>query len=44
MVYCFCHCMPLHVCPGDVFILDSSSAIFFKRNCSSGFLLVVPLL
>ena len=29
MVYYFCHCMPLHVCPGDIFILDSRLAFFF---------------
>ena len=26
VVYCFCHCMTLHVCPGEIFILDSRLA------------------
>ena len=29
----FCHCMSLHVCPGEFFSLDSHSAIFWERNC-----------
>ena len=37
----FCHCMSLHVCPDEFFILDSHAANFWKRNCPFGFLLVV---
>ena len=40
--------MSLHVCPGEIFILDSRLAIFFAgrgggwlRNCPFGLLLVV---
>ena len=48
MVYYFRHCMSLHVCPGDIFILDSRLANFWERNCPFGFLfsvlIVVPLL
>ena len=40
-VYCFCHCMSLHVYPGEIFILDSHLANFWERNCPFGFLLVV---
>ena len=29
MVYYICHCMSLHVCLGESFILDSRLAIFF---------------
>ena len=29
MVYYFCHCMCLHKCPGENFILDSRLVIFF---------------
>ena len=29
MIYYFCHCMSLHVCPGEIFILDRRLAIFF---------------
>ena len=41
VVYYFCHCKSLHVCPGEIFILDNRLAIFFKRNCPFGFLFVV---
>ena len=42
MVYYFCHCMCLHACLGEIFILDSSLANFFcERNCPFGFLLEV---
>ena len=37
----FCHCMSLHVCPGEMFTLDSRLAFFWERNCPSGSLLVV---
>ena len=30
MVYYFCYCMSLHVCPGVNFILDSRSAVFWE--------------
>ena len=49
MVYHFCHCMSLHVCPGEFFILDSRLAnvlvkklSFWLSACSV--LIVVPLL
>ena len=50
MVYYFCHCVSLHVCPGEIFILYSRLAIFFGGKklsfwltaCSA--LIVVPLL
>ena len=41
MVYYFCHCMSLHVCPGEIFILDSRFVNFWERNCPFGILLVV---
>ena len=41
MVYYFCHCMSLLVCPGEIFILDSRLANFWERKCPFGFLLVV---
>ena len=42
----FCHCMSLHVCPGDcvflyIYILGSLSANKLKTNCPFGILLVV---
>ena len=40
MVYYFCHCMSLHVCPGESLVLDSRLANFWERNCPSGFLLI----
>ena len=41
MVYYFRHCMSLHVCPGDFFIiLDSRLASCLDRNYPFGFLLV----
>ena len=44
-----CHCMSLHVCPGEKFISDSNLAICLRgrvegvgiRNCPFGLLLVV---
>ena len=36
MVYYIFHCMSLHVCPVDIFILDSHLANFRERNCSFG--------
>ena len=41
MVYYFCHCMSLHLCPGESFILDSRLANILERNCPFGFLLLV---
>ena len=29
--------MSLHVCPGEIFILDSRIAKFWERNCPFGF-------
>ena len=40
MVYYFCHCMSLHVCPGEIFILDSRLASFGERNCPFGSLII----
>ena len=49
VVYYFCHCMSQHVCPGEIFILDSHLAFcsekklpFWISACSV--LIVVPLL
>ena len=49
MVYYFCHCMSLYVCPGERFILDSrltnilgKKLFFWPSACSV--LNVVPLL
>ena len=49
MVYYFCQCICLHVCPGEMFILDSRLANFLGKKlslwlsaCSA--LLMVPLL
>ena len=33
--------MSLHVCPGEIFVLDSRLANLWERNCPFGFLLVV---
>ena len=44
MVYYFCHCMSLHVCPDENFSMDSRLANFWERIFPFGFLLVVPLL
>ena len=45
MVYYFCHCMSLHICPVEIFILECRLAIFFlERVCPFGFLLVVFLI
>ena len=50
MVYYFCHCMSLRLCPGDFFciILDRSLAIFLQKLSFSlsacSVLIVVPLL
>ena len=49
MVYYFCHCMSLHVFPGDIFILDSRLAICFGKKLSfrlsaCSILITVPLL
>ena len=41
MVYYFCHCMSSHVCPGEMFILDSRLAIFGEGKCPFDSLLVV---
>ena len=41
LFYYFCICMSLHVCPGEILILDSRLANFGERNCPFGFLLVV---
>ena len=48
MVYYFCHCMYLHVCPGEMFILDSRLANFWRKQLSlwlsaCSVLIVVPL-
>ena len=32
MVYYFCHCMSLHVRPGEIFILDRCLASFLFRK------------
>ena len=48
MVYYICHCMSLHVCLGESFILDSRLAMYRKKlsfwlsACSV--LIVVPVL
>ena len=48
MVYYICHCISLYVCLGEMFILGSRLAIFWKKlyfwlsACSV--LIVVPLL
>ena len=34
MVYCFCHCMSLHVCPGEIFTLDSRLANYLGKKLS----------
>ena len=34
MVYYFCHGMSLHVCPVEIFILDSHLANFFGKKLS----------
>ena len=39
VVYYFFHCMPLHVCPGEMFILDNPFGHFLGKKQS--FLLVV---
>ena len=50
MVYYFCHCMSLHVCPSEIFIiLDSCLASFLGKKRSfwlsaCSVLIVVPLL
>ena len=49
MVYYFCHCMSLHVCPGEIFILDSRLASFLGKELSfwlsaCSILIVLPLL
>ena len=51
MVYYFCHCVSLHVCPSDFFILALFLFFFFfflERNCPFGFacslLIVAPFL
>ena len=49
MVYSICHCMSLHVCLGEIFILDGSLAILFRRRLSfwlsaCGVLIMVRLL
>ena len=41
MVYYICHCMSLHVCIGESFVLDSRLANFWERKCPFGFFLVV---
>ena len=42
MVYYICHCMSLHVCPGDSFILASRLAFLWLSTRSV--LIVMPLL
>ena len=32
MVYYFCHSMSLHVCPGEIFILDSRFANYLGKK------------
>ena len=50
MVYYFCQCVSLHVCPGDFcFILDSRLANFLGKELSfwlstCSVLIVMPLL
>ena len=49
MVYYFCHCMSLHVCPVEIFILDSRLANYLGKKLSfwlsaCSVLIVVPLL
>ena len=49
MVYYFCHYMSLHVCPGEMFILDSRLAECLGKKLSFWIsfcyvLIVVPLL
>ena len=44
VVFYFCHCVSLHVCPGGIFILDSRLANLWERNCPFDFLLVVSWL
>ena len=49
MVNYFCHCMFLHVCPCEMFILDSLLAIFGGKKLSfwlsaCSVLIVMPLL
>ena len=34
MVSYICHCMSLHVCPGERFILDSSLANYLGKQLS----------
>ena len=45
VIYYFCHCMSLHICPGDNFILGSCFffflLFFFGKKLPFGFLLVV---
>ena len=47
MVYCICHCMSLHVCLGEIFILDSPLAFLGEETvllAACNVLIVVPLL
>ena len=49
MVYYFCHSMLLHVCAGEIFILDSVFSQFLGKKLSfwlsaCSVLIVVPLL
>ena len=49
MVYYFCLCMFLHVCPGESVIMDSRLASFLGKKLSfwpsaCSVLIVVPLL
>ena len=42
VVYYFCHCMSLHVCPGDFFLFWIAVwPVVWERNCPFGFLLEV---
>ena len=41
VIHYFCHCVSLHEFPDKIFILDSSLANFWERNCPFGCLLVV---
>ena len=39
MVYYFCHCMSMSVCPGEMFILDDRLANFGKETVLMAFCL-----
>ena len=39
MLYYFCHCMALHVCPGEIFILDSHLTNVWEKTVFLAFCL-----